>query len=94
MKRTPTWAAKGIPTVVPGPKKSPSPPAGIANWLSRVTGVVLVQAAFVQMSVTLPEAACAEGTGNAATFVTKFAPGLLRLKRLKNSMNGDTLQSS
>jgi Osmosensitive K+ channel His kinase sensor domain len=28
---TPIWPAKGIPTVVPGPKKSPSAPAGKSN---------------------------------------------------------------
>ncbi len=28
VSRTPTCAAKGMPTVVPGPKKSPSAPAG------------------------------------------------------------------
>ena len=29
--RTPIWAANGMPTVVPGPKKSPRPPAGTSN---------------------------------------------------------------
>jgi hypothetical protein len=45
VKRTPSWAVKGIPTVVPGPKKSPSAPAGTLRSL-RVTGRVEVQAAL------------------------------------------------
>src|ERR1700675_2261535 len=35
---TPSWAAKGMPTVVPGPKKSPRAPAGTSNCLPPVTG--------------------------------------------------------
>src|SRR5271157_1042957 len=37
--RTPTCAANGIPTVVPGPKKSPKPPAGISSCFRLVTGI-------------------------------------------------------
>ena len=40
VNRTPTCEAKGIPTVVPGPKKSPNAPAGTRNWLTLVTGTV------------------------------------------------------
>src|ERR1700739_985798 len=40
LTRTPSCAAKGMPTVVPGPKKSPRPPAGIANCCRRVIGFV------------------------------------------------------
>ena len=83
-----------MPTVVPGPKKSPSPPAGMANWPSLVTGVVAVHPGFAQISPTSPDAAYEAGTGRARTLVTKFAPGLLRFERLKNSMNGETFQSS
>ena len=50
---TPSCAAKGIPTVVPGPKKSPSAPAGTRKSFS-VTGRVEVQAAFKQYCVTFP----------------------------------------
>ena len=35
---TPTWAAKGMPTVVPGPKKSPRAPAGTRSCLKLVIG--------------------------------------------------------
>ena len=35
---TPTCAAKGMPTVVPGPKKSPNTPAATLNWLRLVIG--------------------------------------------------------
>src|ERR1700719_147495 len=35
---TPSWAAKGMPTVVPGPKKSPRAPAGTSNCFPLVTG--------------------------------------------------------
>src|ERR1700757_2793871 len=38
--RTPNCAAKGMPTVVPGPKKSPSAPAGTSNWLGLVIGAL------------------------------------------------------
>src|SRR6266849_2880705 len=50
---TPSWAAKGMPTVVPGPKKSPRAPAGTRSWLALMTGVVWVQAGFKQKAVAL-----------------------------------------
>src|SRR5260370_12159051 len=46
----PTWAAKGMPTVVPGPKKSPRAPAGTSNCLPLVTGTE--HAGVAQRAVT------------------------------------------
>ena len=37
--RTPNCVAKGIPTVVPGPKKSPRAPAGLRSCLRLVIGI-------------------------------------------------------
>ncbi len=53
VSRTPICAANGMPTVVPGPKKSPSAPAGTRNWFRLVIGCVCVQAAFKQNAVML-----------------------------------------
>src|SRR5258708_2178389 len=47
----PNCAAKGMPTVVPGPKKSPNAPAGARSWLRLVIGFVNVQSAFRQKAV-------------------------------------------
>src|SRR5580658_5616376 len=96
---TPICAANGMPTVVPGPKKSPNPPSGISSCFRLVTGAVWEQDALVQTLVTLvmPCALGAiwdAGTGSCATLTAKFAPGLFRLNRLKNSMNGSTCQRS
>ena len=52
--RTPNCAANGIPTVVPGPKKSPSPPAGIPNCFALLIGSIAVHPLFTHTSVTLP----------------------------------------
>ena len=41
-----------MPTVVPGPKKSPNAPPGTRNWFRLAMGFVVVQSALVQMSVT------------------------------------------
>jgi hypothetical protein len=68
--RAPTWAANGIPTVVPGPKKSPKAPPATCSWFGLLIGSVDEQAAFVQMSVTLPACASAAGTGSVAMLVT------------------------
>src|SRR5206468_6546151 len=57
----PTSAANGMPTVVPGPKKSPRAPAGTSNCLPLVTGTK--QAGVGQSAVTL--AILFTGTGNA-----------------------------
>ena len=73
-----------MPTVVPGPKKSPNAPAGTRKWLGLVMGVVCVQLAFRQIAVALFTSL----TGNEAMLLTKNAPGLLRLSRLKASKNG------
>lgn len=53
LKRRPNWPAKGTPTVVPGPKKSPKAPAGTRNWFRLVMGWVRVQAALRQNAVAL-----------------------------------------
>src|SRR5882724_5974350 len=92
LKRNPNWAANGIPTVVPGPKKSPSPPAGTRNWFKLVIGFVWLQSGFRQNAVAFERSLT--GTGNAARSVTKFAPGLLRLNKLKNSTNAVTFHRS
>src|SRR5208282_1541642 len=98
--RTPSWAANGIPTVVPGPKKSPKAPSGISSCFKLVIGTVWEQSATVQTLVTLvipvTGSGCiwSEGTGNCATLTAKLAPGLLRLKMLKNSANGLISQRS
>src|ERR1700739_4321775 len=80
LTRTPSRAAKGMPTVVPGPKKSPRPPAGTANCCRREIGCVAEHAAWAQRSVMLPAIAWAAGTmeseASEAALVTKFAPGL------------------
>ena len=47
-----------------------------------------------QMLVALPDAMSLAGTGSAAIVPTKFAPGLLRLNRLKNSAKGRISQRS
>src|SRR5579859_3688703 len=65
---TPNCAAKGIPTVVPGPKKSPSAPAGMRRSLMLLTGLVTVQAAFRHRAVTL--AVLSTGMGRPATSPT------------------------
>src|SRR6266436_2796043 len=44
-------AAEGMPTVVPGPKKSPNAPAVARSWLRLVIGFVNVQSAFRQKAV-------------------------------------------
>ena len=44
-------AADGIPTVVPGPKKSPGAPAGTSNWFGLLIGRVSVQDGFTQKAV-------------------------------------------
>src|SRR6266478_10124642 len=51
LSRIPNCAANGIPTVVPGPKKSPKAPAGTLNWFKLVIGRVWVQPAFKQNAV-------------------------------------------
>src|SRR6202023_1969896 len=48
---SPNCAANGIPTVVPGPKKSPSAPPGTFNCLALVMGFVCEQSAFKQNAV-------------------------------------------
>src|SRR5882672_2608976 len=58
---TPSWAANGMPTMVPGPKKSPRAPAGTSNCLPLVTGTE--QLASGQSAVTF--ARLFTGTGNA-----------------------------
>ena len=63
----PNCAAKGMPTVVPGPKKSPSAPAGARNWLRLVIGLVRVQSAFRQKAVALAKSFT--GVGRAETQV-------------------------
>jgi hypothetical protein len=55
LRRAPICAAKGMPTVVPGPKKSPNAPAGKVNCCRLVTGFVVVHAGLVQIAVTLPD---------------------------------------
>jgi len=40
LNRIPNCAANGMPTVVPGPKKSPNAPAGTRNWFKLVIGCV------------------------------------------------------
>src|SRR5271169_4493854 len=89
--RTPNCAANGMPTVVPGPKKSPSPPAGNSNCFC---GLVMAtgdgQAANEDAATEQTMVAFAKsltGLGRTEISVSKFAPGLLRLNRLKNSMN-------
>ena len=68
LNRTPICAANGIPTVVPGPKKSPSAPAGTRNWFRLVIGRVCVHDAFRQNAVALYK--LFTGVGSAARFVT------------------------
>ena len=86
--------------MVPGPKKSPNPPSGISSCFRLVMGTVWEQSASVQTLVTLVMpvtglgSSDAAGTGSWTTLTAKFAPGLLRLKRLKNSMNGSICQRS
>src|SRR5271157_3001281 len=97
--RTPSCAANGIPTVVPGPKKSPKAPSGISSCFRLVRGtavasVQLLTFAPVQILATLPLACWSGGTGSWLTLTAKFAPGLLRLKMLKNSANGLICQRS
>lgn len=46
-----------MPTVVPGPKKSPNAPPGRRNWLMLVMSCVEVQAASVQIFKTFPSCA-------------------------------------
>src|ERR1700693_5129535 len=53
VSRTPTCAAKGMPTVVPGPKKSPRAPDGTRSCFPLVTGRVCVQAGLRHRAVTL-----------------------------------------
>src|SRR6266436_9949505 len=53
MSFRPSWAAKGMPTVVPGPKKSPRAPAGTRSRLALVMGVAWVQAGLRQKAVAL-----------------------------------------
>src|ERR1700686_2365564 len=80
----PSWAAKGTPTVVPGPKKSPRAPAGTSNCLPLVTGTEHVGSG--QSAVTF--ARLFTGMGRALMSPTELLPGLSRLRRLKNSMKG------
>jgi hypothetical protein len=68
--RAPICAANGIPTVVPGPKKSPSAPPATRNWFGLLIGSVDEHDESVQMSVTLPVCASALGTGSVAMLVT------------------------
>src|SRR5215472_10751635 len=89
---TPNWAANGIPTVVPGPKKSPKAPASTRSWFKLVIGFVMLQSGLRQNAVAL--ARLLTGVGNAERLVTKLAPGLLRLNRLKNSASMVTFQRS
>src|SRR5437764_14772875 len=58
---TPSWAAKGMPTVVPGPKKSPRAPAGTSSCLPLVTGTEHIGSG--QSAVTF--ARLSVGTGRA-----------------------------
>src|SRR5439155_19069415 len=60
---TPNCAAKGMPTVVPGPKKSPRAPPGTRSWFRLVMGFVCVQAGSRQKAVAL--AGLFTGVGNA-----------------------------
>ena len=60
-----------MPTVVPGPKKSPNPRPGRRNWLMLVMGCVEVQAASVQTLKTFPSCASADGTGSSALLLLK-----------------------
>ena len=85
--------------MVPGPKKSPSAPSGISSCFRLVMGTVWEQFALVQTLVMLVMPCafgiiCAAGTGSWTTLTAKFAPGLLRLKILKNSMKGINDQRS
>jgi len=56
LTRKPDCAAKEMPTVVPGPKKSPNASPGRRNWLMLVMGCVEVQAASVQIFRRFPVA--------------------------------------
>src|ERR1700730_5411739 len=71
-------ATNGIPTVVPGPKKSPKAPAGILKSFILRIGLVFVQSAFKQRSVALPS--WLAGTGNAPKSEMKLFPGFVLLK--------------
>jgi len=67
---------------VPGPKKSPSAPAGTRRsfrlWMGRVT----LQSAVRQISVTLPVATSAGGTGRAqACHASRFRRAACRAPR-------------
>ena len=77
-----------MPTVVPGPKKLPSEPPGARRSFRLRIGRVDVQAAFRQISVTLPASTSAAGTGSAPMSPTKLLPGFWRFSRLKNSAKG------
>src|SRR5215471_4691291 len=67
--RNPNWAANGIPTVVPGPKKSPSAPPASFNSFGPRIGLVELQSAFKQMCWTFPSSSGGM-KGNAETSPT------------------------
>src|SRR5712692_5754353 len=75
-----------MPTVVPGPKKSPRAPAGAFSSLRLPMGHVNVQAGLRQNAVALVR--LLTGVGKAEMLLTKLLPGFARLSRLKNSTNG------
>src|SRR5712692_7563206 len=84
--RTPSCAENGVPTVVPGPKKSPRAPAGTFKSPRLRIDRVTVQVAFRQMCIAL--ASSPGGTGSAEMSGIKLFPGLVRFSRLKNSTKG------
>src|SRR6266487_4591602 len=92
MSLRPSWAAKGMPTVVPRPKKSPRAPAGARNRLRLVMGRVCVQAGSRQKAVAFER--LLTGVGRAEMSATKLLPGFRRLKRLKNSAKGRSVKRS
>ena len=65
-----------MPTVVPGPKKSPRAPAGWSNWFTLVRGAVCEHVLFVHTLVMFPywlagiKGLLVPGIVNAAMLVT------------------------
>src|SRR5258708_642857 len=72
-------------TVVPGPKKSPSAPAGARRSRKLRIGLVTGQDALTQMCALSSSPA---GRSNAERSGMKLFPGLVRFRRLNNSTKG------
>ena len=67
--------------MVPGPKKSPSAPAGKRNWLREVIGWVCVHEAFKQKAVALER--LLTGVGKAERSGMKVIAGIIAIEEVK-----------